>query len=204
MFNGYPTNAPSPLKSPTYEGTKKFKCPVHSCGSLIVITPLIVSTLYNGLWSDSRSSFFTQLCKYVHHEKHFVATLWSLKPRLFVFIPIIWRIHKKPLTKHVVSNMQSPVTLPSFTVTGRLFVTAFFVSEFSCCVTCSIPPSHPLLRNSHWDWCMTQFLKVFSQNTRTHTYASTHLMCTFARYYIQKGTKSQLSVYDKMHIWCRV
>ena len=48
-FNGYPTNAPSPLKSPTYERTKKFKCPVHSCGSLIVITPLIVSTLYNGL-----------------------------------------------------------------------------------------------------------------------------------------------------------
>jgi len=32
--NGYPTNAPSPLKSPTYERTKKFKCHVHSCGSL--------------------------------------------------------------------------------------------------------------------------------------------------------------------------
>jgi hypothetical protein len=54
-FNGYPTNAPSPLKSPTYERTKKFKCPVHSCRSLVVITPLVVCTLYNGLWSDSRS-----------------------------------------------------------------------------------------------------------------------------------------------------
>jgi hypothetical protein len=54
-LNGYPTNAPSPLKSPTYERTKKFRCPVHSCGSLVVITLLIVSTLYNGLWSDSRS-----------------------------------------------------------------------------------------------------------------------------------------------------
>jgi len=54
-LNGYPTNAPSPLKSPTYERTKKFKCSVHSCGSLLVITALVVSTLYNGLWSDSRS-----------------------------------------------------------------------------------------------------------------------------------------------------
>ena len=68
IFNGYPMNAPSPLKLPTYERTKKFKCPVHSCRSLIVITPLVVPTLYNGLWSDSRSSHFTQLCKYVRHE----------------------------------------------------------------------------------------------------------------------------------------
>ena len=67
-IKGYPTKATSPLKSPTYERTKKFKCSVHSCGSLIVITPLVVSTLYNGLWSDSRSSYFTQLCKYVRHE----------------------------------------------------------------------------------------------------------------------------------------
>jgi hypothetical protein len=53
--NGYPTNAPSPLMSPSDERTKKFKCPVNSCGSLVVITPLVVSTLYNVLWSDSRS-----------------------------------------------------------------------------------------------------------------------------------------------------
>jgi hypothetical protein len=26
MVNGYPKNAPSPLKSPSYERTKKFKC----------------------------------------------------------------------------------------------------------------------------------------------------------------------------------
>ena len=31
LFKGYQTNAPSPLKSPSYERTKKFKCPVHSC-----------------------------------------------------------------------------------------------------------------------------------------------------------------------------
>ena len=55
-FNGYPTNALSLLESPTYERTKKFKCPVKSCGSLLVITALVVSTLYNGFWSDSRSS----------------------------------------------------------------------------------------------------------------------------------------------------
>jgi len=41
---------------------------------------------------------------------------------------------------------------------------------------------------------MKQFLKVFSQNTRTH------FMCTVARYLMQKGTKRQLSVYYKMQI----
>jgi len=34
LVNGYLTNAPSPLKSPSYERTKKFKCPVHSCKGL--------------------------------------------------------------------------------------------------------------------------------------------------------------------------
>jgi hypothetical protein len=32
--NLYRTNAPSPLKSASYERTKKFKCPVHSCRGL--------------------------------------------------------------------------------------------------------------------------------------------------------------------------
>jgi len=35
-INGYPTNAPSPLKSLSDEHTKKFKCPVHSCRGLVL------------------------------------------------------------------------------------------------------------------------------------------------------------------------
>jgi hypothetical protein len=33
-IKSYPTFAPSPLKSPSYECTKKFKCPIHSCKGL--------------------------------------------------------------------------------------------------------------------------------------------------------------------------
>jgi hypothetical protein len=36
---------------------------------LIIITPLVISTFYNGLWSDSRSSQFTQLRTFKHLMK---------------------------------------------------------------------------------------------------------------------------------------
>jgi len=32
------------------------------------IAPLVISTLYNGLWSDSRSGHFTKLCTHALHE----------------------------------------------------------------------------------------------------------------------------------------
>jgi len=35
---------------------------------LRIIAPLVISTLYNGLWSDSRSGHFTQLYTYAPHE----------------------------------------------------------------------------------------------------------------------------------------
>jgi hypothetical protein len=34
VINLYRTNAPSPFKSASYERTKSFKCPVHSCRGL--------------------------------------------------------------------------------------------------------------------------------------------------------------------------
>jgi len=34
MINCYPTNAPSPFKAASYERTKSFKCPIHSCRGL--------------------------------------------------------------------------------------------------------------------------------------------------------------------------
>jgi hypothetical protein len=40
-----------------------------------IIALFVVSTLYNSLWSDSRSGHFTQLCLHVHHEWHFVGTV---------------------------------------------------------------------------------------------------------------------------------
>jgi len=33
-LNLYPTKAPRPFKALSYERTKKFKCPVHSCRGL--------------------------------------------------------------------------------------------------------------------------------------------------------------------------
>jgi len=33
---------------------------------LSIIAPLIVSTLYKGLWSDSRSDHFTKLCPHMY------------------------------------------------------------------------------------------------------------------------------------------
>jgi len=33
---------------------------------LSIIAPLVVSTLYNGLWSDSRSGHFTILCTHTY------------------------------------------------------------------------------------------------------------------------------------------
>jgi len=35
---------------------------------LRIIAPLVVCTLYNGLWSDSRSGHFTKLHTHVRHE----------------------------------------------------------------------------------------------------------------------------------------
>jgi hypothetical protein len=34
LCNLYPMNAPHPFQAASYERTKKFKCPVHSCGGL--------------------------------------------------------------------------------------------------------------------------------------------------------------------------
>ena len=42
---------------------------------LRIIAPLVGSTLYNGLWSDSRSGHFTKQCTHVHHEYQFLAPL---------------------------------------------------------------------------------------------------------------------------------
>jgi hypothetical protein len=101
-FNGYPTNTPSPLKSSTYERTKKFKCPVHSCTSLVVITQVIVSTLYNGLWSDSRSGPLPNNVLMYVMNSIFLATLWSSKPSLFVFILSNW-----PFSRNILWSMSS-------------------------------------------------------------------------------------------------
>jgi len=35
------------------------------------IAPLVISTLCNGLWSDSRSGHFTKLCSYAPHVQQF-------------------------------------------------------------------------------------------------------------------------------------
>ena len=50
-----------------------------------IIAPHVISTLYNVLWSDSRSGHFTKLCTYAHHEYQFLATLYSWNPRLNFF-----------------------------------------------------------------------------------------------------------------------
>jgi len=42
---------------------------------LRIITPLVVSTLYNVMWSDSGSGHFTQLCTHVCQESQFLAPL---------------------------------------------------------------------------------------------------------------------------------
>jgi len=38
---------------------------------LMSTAPLIISTLYNGLWSDSRSGHFTKLCTHAPQEQQF-------------------------------------------------------------------------------------------------------------------------------------
>jgi len=58
VFNHYYTNALNPFKSASYERT----LPGTLMLRLRIIAPLVISTLHNGLWSDSRSGHFTQLC----------------------------------------------------------------------------------------------------------------------------------------------
>jgi len=59
-----------PFKAASYERTKlaAIEMPRTLMQRLRIIAPLVVSTLYNDLWSDSCSGHFTQLCTHVRHE----------------------------------------------------------------------------------------------------------------------------------------
>jgi len=52
-FNLYPTNALRPFKAASYERTKKFKCPIHSCRGL-------------ELQSRSLSPHYITVCGQIH------------------------------------------------------------------------------------------------------------------------------------------
>ena len=68
---------------------------------LRIIAPLVVSTLYNGLWSDSRSEHFTLLCTHVGHEQQFLAPLLITESSsAFVFIVINFEIHVTVLQRN--------------------------------------------------------------------------------------------------------
>jgi len=70
--NHYPPNAPNTFISPPSERTISVRCGHLMLCTLMqrprIIAPLVISTLCDGLWSDSCSGHFTQLCTYARHE----------------------------------------------------------------------------------------------------------------------------------------
>jgi hypothetical protein len=108
---------------------------------LRIIAPFVISTLYNGLWSDSHSSYFTQSYTYAPLEYQFSCLL-----------DLIFFFYAKQLTpclafpseetsKHAASfvsdintlECEASFTLPCFAVTWTVFVTACCIWEYSCC-----------------------------------------------------------------------
>ena len=109
-----------PFIFPWYESTRSgalqpFKCTVHSCRGL----ELWLHSFYNGVWLDSRSSHFSQLCTYTPHEKEVFSHPVILKTS-FVYL------YAKQLTNSLLKDFwQTPTfqheascTLPRIAVSG--------------------------------------------------------------------------------------
>ena len=61
---------------------------------LRIIAPLIISTFYNSLWSDSRSGHFTQLYTYAPHE-------YQISSQLVIFETSYVCFYAKKLTPFI-------------------------------------------------------------------------------------------------------
>jgi hypothetical protein len=113
---------------------------------LRVIAPLVASTLYNFLWSDSCSGHFTQLLTYVLHEQQFLASAdhrnlgWNVV--CFYSKQFICKQQSSPTWFEELQytfQREAWFTMLSVDAIEIQFVTAYFVQEFSCCVPGSLP-----------------------------------------------------------------
>jgi len=121
---------------------------------LRIIAPLVVSTLYNVLWSDSGSGHFTQLCTHVCQESQFLAPLLNveitsatspvcfiLSNRALSFLLLERRLALPRSSleelKHIHSDVKPHSPCLALQLEELLLMTTGFVAEFSFYVPCA-------------------------------------------------------------------
>ena len=159
---------------------------------LRIIAPLVISTLYNDLWSDSRSGNFTQLCTYTPHEQQVFS-----HPVIFNTLSVCF--YAKQLTHFLLkkrfaelfgpppthSRMKPHSVCQALLLKELLHMSMSFVAEFSCCVPCSVP-------------CCRELCHVATIYRSIPAYASHNRHTLSQDILLLKGTKHQLSEYGKM------
>ena len=105
---------------------------------LRIISPLVISTFYNGLWSDSRSSQFTQLCTYAPHEQQVFSHPVIIETSSVCFYAKqLTYFHLRNFQQTPHSSMKPHSLCHALLLQELLQMTTSHVAEFSCCVPCS-------------------------------------------------------------------
>jgi hypothetical protein len=144
---------------------------------LRIIAPLVVSTLYNCLWSDSCSGHFTQLLNHVHHEQQFLASVdhqnlsWNV-------VCLFWNRALSFPSRDTFSLLRGwfeELSVKPHSLCQALLLQKFSLWRRTLCKNflavypALYPSTHPLQRRrSFSDWYMRVFMKSAAQ-TQTHS-----------------------------------